>query len=560
MAGNYELTALSGIQAASNGLSVVSNNIANSQTQGFKQSNIQFADLFTGSQNSPGSGVRTAAVVTDYSQGTISGTNNDLDLAVNGLGMFVLGDPSERFDQVYTRNGAFKLDSDGYIVSHEGYPLLGYTKNEGQSTEYSPVFNTTLEKLNIGDLNKKPKATTEMNLDINLNSSRPDNMDAVGNGLRYASFDTTTLALTFPDTQNETNATDNAGNLLATDGNPDNDADGDGLSNTTKTDIANALRFGKYTGSPDFSTNKTVYDTLGGEHRVSFDFYKIRTNGSPGTETQTTDWQVHMEIQDYNENTGSWERSGRSLIPDDWNGITADTDNNGVPDNWLAYNAASFDPTDATTNPPSIDYTVRFDSKGSIIGVATNAVDAQSPNTDFFTTIQPVAFALDNPLSGANDPLGSDLKETPALASINVDFAAMTQYAGQFTVRGISQDGYSIGDLVGVSIAGDGTIEARYTNGRADPVARIPLATFDDVHSLFQMGGQMYAETYASGPFILGEAQGSGFGSILSGSLEFSNVDVTNELVRMISLQRTYQASAQVISTSQQLNQTILQL
>lgn len=513
MAGNFELTALSGINAASNGLSVVSNNIANSQTNGFKGGTAQFADLFTGSQNQPGSGTRTSAIVTDYSQGTINPTNNDLDLAVNGLGMFILDDPSDRFDQVYTRNGSFKLDKDGFVVSQEGYPLLGFNKDPALSQGATPVFSTNLTTLNIGDLNKLPRATSEINIDMNIDSSRPANQDQ------------TNRLLQDMDVGTGGSPTFTAGSNLA-----------------DKTTVAEALRAGAYGGSPDFSTNKIVHDSLGGEHRLTFDYYKVRVNGTPGTETQTTDWHVHMEMQDYDTNLGEWVRSGVSLLDD--NGAT------------VAYDTAG----GGAANNSSIDFALRFSSRGQLVGVATGNVDGTTPDANFNASVQDITFALNNPQSGALDPLGSDSAGVPARLGMAVDFGEITQYAGTFNIRGIEQDGYSIGDLVGVSISGDGVIEARYSNGRAEPVAKVPLATFDDLQSLHQMGGQMYAETYASGPYLLGEAETAGFGSILSGSLEFSNVDVTAELVRMISLQRAYQASAQVISTSQTLSQTILQL
>ncbi|HID00465.1 MAG TPA: flagellar hook-basal body complex protein, partial [Piscirickettsiaceae bacterium] len=86
------------------------------------------------------------------------------------------------------------------------------------------------------------------------------------------------------------------------------------------------------------------------------------------------------------------------------------------------------------------------------------------------------------------------------------------------------------------------------------------LADFTDKNALDKLGGQTYAETYQSGPPSMSAPQENGFGSIISGALEYSNVDVAGELVNMIQTQRMYQASAQVISTSKQLTQTILNL
>jgi len=133
-------------------------------------------------------------------------------------------------------------------------------------------------------------------------------------------------------------------------------------------------------------------------------------------------------------------------------------------------------------------------------------------------------------------------------------------FAGTYSVRGVTQDGYKVGDLVGLATGRDGVIAARYSNGRSVPVAKLALANFTDKNALEKLGAQTYAETYQSGTPSLSAPQENGFGSVIAGALEFSNVDIAQELVNMIQTQRMYQASAQVISTSKQLTQTILNL
>ncbi len=169
-------------------------------------------------------------------------------------------------------------------------------------------------------------------------------------------------------------------------------------------------------------------------------------------------------------------------------------------------------------------------------------------------------FAIDNPLTGATDPLGGEVAGTPNNFQIELDFNAMTQYSGSYDLGGVSQNGYQVGDLVGLNTGSDGMIEARYSNGRSVPVAKLALANFSDKNALEKLGGQTYAETFGSGTVQIGSPEKNGYGSITAGSLEYSNVDTTGELVHMIQTQRTYQASAQVISTSQTLTQTILNL
>ena len=164
---------------------------------------------------------------------------------------------------------------------------------------------------------------------------------------------------------------------------------------------------------------------------------------------------------------------------------------------------------------------------------------------------------IDNPLTGANDPLGNP---TALTVAIKADMSQMTQYAGSYNLRGVTQNGYKIGDLVGVTTGSDGVITARYSNGRSVPVARLGLADFNDKNALEKLGGQNYAETYQSGTVQMSAPQTNGFGAINSGSLEYSNVDTAGELVNMIQTQRMYQASTQVISTSKTLFNRILQL
>ena len=121
-------TALSGLNAAQTNLDVVSNNIANSNTHGFKGSRVEFADVYAvsqsgGTQNSVGKGVRVAAVNQQFTQGDIELTENNLDLAITGKGFFRL---NENGATVYSRAGAFGLDREGFIVNSSSQRLTGY--------------------------------------------------------------------------------------------------------------------------------------------------------------------------------------------------------------------------------------------------------------------------------------------------------------------------------------------------------------------------------------------------------------------------------------------------
>ncbi|BBP45508.1 flagellar hook protein FlgE [Thiosulfatimonas sediminis] len=541
----YDLNALSGINAASTGLGVISNNLANSQSVGFKSSRAEFADMFSGPQNSPGNGVRVAAVTQDFTQGTIAGTGRELDMAIDGEGFFVLEDKTGRYDNVYTRNGSFKLDKDGFLTDQTGNKVQGFLLNENISTTTNPVFDTTLSSIDLDDLNKEPKATDEMTFDINLNGEADNNVD---------------------------------GNLTATPGSIDNSVGGTTpIGGATLSNIAKLTDFeteGAYGGFPDYVTTETIHDTLGGEHRLTANFYKrdvVTTgpgvNGSDLTydaatdtysqvatgtgDTKYTSWLVQYTMEDYDQETGQWVTSGHA------EGAT---------------------PGEATADGGLV-YELRFDTNGKLIDVREpleqntqaagtggniNIVGQDTANTALdpaswvsVNSAPSMKWVVDAPFTGASDPLGNTADTT---IGIEVDFEEMTQFAGSSITRGVTQNGYAVGDLIGLTTGLDGVIQARYSNGRSVPVAQVALANFADKNAMEKLGGQTYAETFSSGTRQLGQPQSVGLGTINAGSLEYSNVDVAGELVNMIQTQRTYQASAQVISTSQQLTQTILQL
>ncbi len=510
MAANFDLNALSGINAASTGLAVISNNLANSQSVGFKSSRAEFADMFSGAQNSAGNGVRVESITQDFTQGTINGTGRELDMALDGEGFFILADQTGKYENIYTRNGSFKLDAGGLLTDQVGNQVQGYALNTTLSTDTNPVFGTTLGSIDLDALNKTPNSTSEMTFDINVDGQEAYNV----------STDNVALAVGTVGT---------AAHLAAL------------------VDPANAAP--PYEGFPDFSTNKIIHDSLGGEHRMTTDFYKrgVVVGGDPiisaaqsdfdgdGTSDKYTSWIVQTTVQDYDEISGTWVPSGID------NGTTAAT-NGG--------NSA-------------ILVELRFDDKGvlqetrepvldAITGLPTGGgatVDADLDWTDSSTTAPAMEWFINNPITGAVDPI-----------AMTADYEDMTEYSGSYDIRGVTQNGYAIGDLVGLATGDNGTIEARYSNGRSVAVAQLVLANFTDKNAMEKLGGQAYAQSYNSGPAQLGTPETNGMGSVVEGSLEYSNVDTTAELVNMIQIQRTYQASAQVISTSQTLTQTILNL
>jgi flagellar hook protein FlgE len=143
---------------------------------------------------------------------------------------------------------------------------------------------------------------------------------------------------------------------------------------------------------------------------------------------------------------------------------------------------------------------------------------------------------------------------------VTVDLAQSTQFGGNFAVNAVTQDGYTTGRLIGIDISDTGIVNARFTNGVSTPLGQIAVANFANPQGLQQLGNTQWAETFASGQALRGQAGNSGFGLIQSGALESANVDVTEQLVNMITAQRTFQANAQMISTADSITQTIINM
>ena len=135
-----------------------------------------------------------------------------------------------------------------------------------------------------------------------------------------------------------------------------------------------------------------------------------------------------------------------------------------------------------------------------------------------------------------------------------------TQYGAQFGITDLSQDGYAAGQLIGVQFESNGIISARYSNGRTQSAGQVEITSFRNPQGLQPTGGNAWARSFASGDPLVGVPGEGNLGVLQAGALEESNVDLTAELVSMITAQRVYQANAQTIKTQDQILQTIVNL
>jgi flagellar hook protein FlgE len=185
--------------------------------------------------------------------------------------------------------------------------------------------------------------------------------------------------------------------------------------------------------------------------------------------------------------------------------------------------------------------------------VTADGAPVQVDGADF----APVTF----PASGGT-PLtpAAALNLTTAAGDVAFDLSGATQYGSTFGVTSFTQNGYAPGQLTGIAIESDGLVTARYSNGQSTSAGQVELANFRNVQGLQPQGGNAWASTFASGDPVVGAPGQGNFGVLQSGALEESNIDVTAELVNMITVQRFYQANAQSIKTQDSVSQTLLNL
>ena len=207
---------------------------------------------------------------------------------------------------------------------------------------------------------------------------------------------------------------------------------------------------------------------------------------------------------------------------------------------------------------------------GAINGVPFNQANgvAYDPTSDDPDPIIKIEFDADGKLTTAsptealmtvNDPR---VPANPAVLFTDLPFklTAVTQFGAPFAISELKQDGFAFGKLTGVTFDSNGIVKATYSNGRFVNLYELQLADFPNVQGLKPLGGNAWEATYASGAKVVNAPGASSTGEIQSGALEESNVDLTAELVNMITAQRMYQANAQSIQTTSETLQTLLQI
>lgn len=428
------VTAISGLTATGRGLSEIGNNIANSETVGYKSSRVSFGDLFgatiggggTSSAIQEGRGVSVQGVDKNFTQGSLKTTANALDLAVDGDGFFLVEDASG--NQFYTRDGQFHLNNTGLIVNNEGLILQGF-----QADTSGNILGTT-GNLVLTTSQVAAQATSSITMSGNLQSSE-----------------------------------------------------------TAKTFSINNL-----TGTTDHSTGIRVFDSLGNGHDLTLYFTKTATN--------TWSYYVVAPAADVTVDASALDASSVNAL--------------------IASGTLTFTTAGALDTESSVTY---YDaSTGTAGGIDFTGGAAANQTLTF-------AFGSSVTTDGGT---GLD---------------GITQFGSQSVTLTLSQNGFANGTLRGTSIDENGVIVGNFSNGTVRNLGQVLLARFVNPDGLNSIGGNLFIQTNGSGSPLTGAPGSGAFGKVIGNTLELSNVDLGDELVNMITMQRAFQANSRIITTTNDL-------
>lgn len=501
---------LSGLNASSRHLDTIGNNVANASTVGFKQSQAQFADMFAASLSGAGvvqigSGTRIAAVVQQFTQGNVTTTNNPLDTAISGQGFFRVTDAAGT--ALYSRNGQFQIDKNGFLTNNQGHKISGYLPNsDGVIALSAPV------PLQINSTDLKPNMTTNAVVGANLDSRAATPLTAVFNPVDPTSYNS--------------------------------------------------------------STSLSIFDSLGASHVGTLYFQRqpVAPTAAPaiipaGATAANVLSAAGMAIG--NTITIPGAGAGATSLVATITGIAPAAA--PAVGSVLTFTPATASATAAgaaiTSNAPSSSWKVFLTVDGIVVPGAAAVAPAQelaSLNFDALGKLAstvPATTPIGRIASAALFPTSLTVLTTQTLT---VDFgsqlAGTTQFGGNFGVNTLTQDGYASGRLNATNTSTDGTILGRYSNGQSRALGQIVLANFTNPNGLQAVGNNEWVETATSGGPLVGVPGTGSMGVLQASATEDSNVDLTAELVNMITAQRVYQANAQTIKAQDSLLQTIVSL
>jgi flagellar hook protein FlgE len=474
---------LSGLNVSAKNLDVIGNNVANSNTVGFKSSRTEFADIFAstivgvaGTQS--GIGAYVSKVAQQFTQGNITSSANPLDIAINNNGFFRMESGAGAIS--YSRNGQFKLEKSGFIVDNGGGYLTGY----GVTQVVDPLTGLAKDAADRGQPIRVQIDPGAQNAPLATGQSVGGNQ-----GVLFA------LNL-------DSRAAQPTAAFASTTSAPPPGALGNPIPDPS---------------SYNSATSISVYDSQGAPHSLTT--YYVKT-------ADANEWDVYVLADGTSMGNiqigGQPQASGAAAL-------RMVFDANGALQGYkVPASAAAI--TNQITSPPSLDV--------DLVAIAAEQT-AINQHKGITTTVT----------NGATTSLVFPLS-----------YKGSTQFGSNFGIGTARQDGYAPGQLAGFSVSPEGAVQVRYTNGQTKTAAYIRLANFPNTQGLQPAGNNQWVQTYAAGDEVTGLPGDAGFGTLQSGAVEDSNVDLTAELVNMITAQRTYQANAQTVKTQDQILQTLVNL
>jgi flagellar hook protein FlgE len=255
-----------------------------------------------------------------------------------------------------------------------------------------------------------------------------------------------------------------------------------------------------------------------------------------------------------------------SMNLDSADAVTAPTTGNPInySDSTTYNNATSVTVYDAQGNSVPLTYyfqksaTDTWNVYASANGVDVGSGGAATPAPITTMTFPSSGTAPTSPSAPVSFTIPANATAGTQAITATLDLTKTTEYGSPFAVSALTQDGFSSGQLTGVAIDSSGVITANYSNGQSKPAGQVALANFRNAQGLQPAGNNNWSSTIASGTPVVGAPSSGSLGALQSGALESSNVDLTNELVNLITAQRVYQANAQTIKAQDTILQTLV--
>lgn len=563
-------TAVSGLTAQSQSIGMISNNIANVSTVGYKRTDASFASIVTSETRStlysPGS-VRASQNARIDQQGILQQSSSATDVAISGNGFFVVKRNPDDIgsEPLYTRAGSFSEDKNGVLQNTAGFFLMGWPLDQNSNIIGSPTDVNSLVPVNVAFLNGSTQATSLASLSINL--------DAAESQAAYNPVTGLALPVNNPTFTRDIRVYDSEGaaqdltvNFIKH-ASPTATATGVGLVDL------NALNGAPLVGSipgltagdqfsitvPSAVTENSAITTIAGNtvtvtigatttlsELLSALNGVVDVNSNPVI-SASVDAGGHLSLKARNigDTLTLAEVTGTPLTDMDLGASLGLTAAPLAPDLLTGLDPA------VPLNPDGWWYVEYRDQVGNVLeGGSINFTGSGQLNAirDLNGDVNVTIAGIDWPNSG------SDMQD------INFNISGFTQFAGDYNVVSSSQNGAALGLRTGVTIDRDGFVTAQFSNGLSTRIYKLAIATFSNTNGLDQLTGNVYRQSDTSGDYNLREAGSGSAGLVESGALEAANVDLADEFSKMIVTQRAYSANTKVISTADEMTAELLRL